>query len=335
MEITPHRHEVRHTFGIAMNLWKRAMAAFALTLVATAASAIQEAFAMSLDSIFNAVVTEGGVEIEQNIVYGPRGRHRLDIYRAAHGREVLPVVIFYYGGGWTKGERSTYQFLGAALATRGITTVIPDYRLFPEVQFPDFVDDAARAYRWTSERFTEGCPAGRPVIVMGHSAGAYMAAMLALDATLSSGRASTFRQPAAFIGLAGPYAFDPTTWPSTRAIFTRAASEPDRARPIAFARPGAPPTLLVHGRDDTMVQLYNSRDLATALQTRGNIVRSIEYPDIGHVGLVLAIARPFRWRAPVLEDVVAFIKTHGGSTLLGHTCTGTDAGSGGKRSRPR
>jgi acetyl esterase/lipase len=317
-----------------MRRWTRGFAVAALSLALSATILLPRVSAMSLDAVFNALVAERGVSIETDLAYSPHPRHRLDIYRAAPEQERGPVVVFYYGGGWTKGDRATYRFLAAALAKRGLTTVVPDYRLFPEVQFPAFVDDAALAYRWTAERLAATCPGGRPIVVMGHSAGGYMAAMIALDEALTSGRAAGLAQPAAFVGLAGPYAFDPTTWPTTRAIFTPAAKNPDRARPVAFARPGAPPTLLLHGSADTTVKLFNTRDLAAALLARGNSVRSIEYPDVGHVGLVLAFARPMRWRAPVLDDVVAFIEARAGATPVGRPCAAGFARPKNGRSAP-
>jgi dipeptidyl aminopeptidase/acylaminoacyl peptidase len=119
------------------------------------------------------------------------------------------------------------------------------------------------------------------------------------------------------IGLAGPYAFDPTTWPSTKDVFASARSNADRARPVAFAPQGkAPPTLLLHGSDDETVKLYNTRDLAAAIKATGQKVRAVEYPGIGHVGLILSVSKPLRWRAPTLDDMVTFIGQHSAKTCV-------------------
>jgi acetyl esterase/lipase len=276
--------------------------------------------ATSLSAFLGAIAAEGGIEASRDIAFGAHPRQRLDIYRAPAGAERKPIVLFLYGGGWTSGDRATYAFVGAALARRGYTTVIPDYRLFPEVQFPAFLDDAAIAWRWVHTTLAGGCGSARPVIVVGHSAGAYIAAMLALDRSLASRGGAPLPQPAALIGLAGPYAFDPTTWPSTKEIFAPAAGRADTARPIAFARHGAPASLLLHGGADDTVQLYNTRDLAAALRSKGGTVGSKFYPGIGHVGLVTAIARPLRWRAPVLTDMLAFMERHGGGVRKDAGC---------------
>jgi acetyl esterase/lipase len=254
----------------------------------------------------NALVAEAQPS-ERGVAYGAHARQRADLYRADPATERRPIVLFYYGGGWTSGDRSAYRFVGAALARRGLTTVIPDYRLFPDVGFPTFVDDAALAYRWTAERFLDPCGRPRPVVVMGHSAGAYLAAMIALDPTHSADNAKPTAPPAGLIGLAGPYSFDPTTWPSTKAIFASAAADPARARPVSFARAAAPPALLMTGGSDETVKAYNTRDLKAALEAKGNAVDAVDYRGIGHVGLVTAIARPLRWRAPVLDDTIDFI----------------------------
>jgi acetyl esterase/lipase len=259
--------------------------------------------AAALSTVYDRVIAEAGVAVETGIAYGPAARHVLDVYRPTSGGERGPIAIFIYGGGWRGGDRANYGFVGSALASRGITTVIPDYRVFPEVGFPTFVDDAALAYAWVSANLAGKAGARRPIVLIGHSAGAYIAAMLALDEHKLAG---TQDRPAALIGLSGPYAFDPTTWPSTVEIFT-AAARADDARPVAFVRKGAPPTLLMHGAKDETVRLYNTRELAAALTAVGTPVRTVEFDGIGHTDLVLAIARPLRWRAPVLQEIVAFI----------------------------
>lgn len=272
---------------------------------------------MDLGSIYSALTSEAVAETSIGLAYGDNPRQRLDIYRPPRSAEKSPIVIFYYGGNWKSGSRSTYRFVGAALASRGFTTVIPDYRLFPEVQFPAFVEDAANAYAWVAAKMASECGGGRPIVIVGHSAGAHIAALLALDRSYLEAAAPGAVPPAALIGLAGPYAFDPTTWPSTKEIFASVAGSPDRARPLTFARAGAPPALLLHGSADDTVRLYNTRELAATLAGKGDVVEATEYDGIGHVGLVMAISRPLRWRAPVLDDMTRFIDAKaGGSTMV-------------------
>jgi acetyl esterase/lipase len=271
-------------------------------------AAMRQALAFSsVTGLYSGLVADRGVMVESGVAFGPLARDRLDIYRPAAGDKGGPIAMFIYGGGWRSGDRATYGFVGAALAARGITTVVAEYRLFPEVKFPAFVEDAARAYAWISTNLASGAAKRRPIVLIGHSAGAYIAALLALDERYLAA-VSVAERPAGLVGLAGPYAFDPTTFPTTAEIF-KPAARADEARPIAFARSGAPRTLLMHGLKDETVQLSNTRELASALQAAGADVRKIEYAGIGHMGLLLAISRPFRWRAPVLREIAEFIRS--------------------------
>jgi acetyl esterase/lipase len=276
------------------------------TLLAQTAEALP-----AVQSLYSRIVADRGVAVETAVAYGPLARQVLDVYRPASGKgdEGGPIAVFIYGGGWRSGERGTYGFVGAALAARGITTVIPDYRLYPDVMFPAFIEDAGRAYAWTSANLARSGGKRRPIVLVGHSAGAHIAALLALDARrLADAGVGSEDRPAGLVGLAGPYAFDPTTYPTTREIFAPALGAHD-ARPVAFASAVAPPALLMHGLEDETVKISNMRTLTAALRGAGVPVRALELDGIGHTGLVLAISRPFRWRAPVLAEFEAFIRS--------------------------
>lgn len=261
------------------------------------------------------LLAERNVSCEKSIVYGPHPRQCLDVYRpqAGRGPERRPVVLFIYGGGWTSGERGCYSFVGSALAARGITTVVADYRMFPEVRFPDFNWDAAGAYAWTARNLAvEG---GRPIIVMGHSAGAHIAALIAYDRSYLRGQGPDLTAPAGLIAMSGPYAFDPTTWPTTKEIFATSAGSPDAARPIAHIGGHCPATLLIYGLRDDVVQPENGRELAATLTDHGVAARLIEYRNLGHIGPITSLLRLSRWRAPVLEECVAFVDQIAASTV--------------------
>ena len=272
----------------------------------------------SLGSFYSMLSADRGVSVERGISYGPHARHKLDIYRPIKGAETGPIVIFFYGGRWREGDRGIYGFLGAAMASRGITTIIPDYRLYPEVMFPTFMTDGAKAYGWVHNKLA-AAPSNeagktRPIILMGHSAGAHIAALLSADPQYLANADTNIPPPAGLISLAGPLAFDPTTDATTKDAFA-SATNPDMARPISFARRDMPPTLLIHGLEDDTVGPWNSRDFAKAvLAARGKACK-LEMPGVGHVGLVLAMSKPLRWRAPVLKASVTFIKNVGRSNI--------------------
>lgn len=253
---------------------------------------------------FDALVPkDGGVRVvARDVAFGEGPRRRLDVYAPARTAEKRPVVVFFYGGSWNSGTKDGYRFVGRALAVRGFVVVIPDYRLVPEVRFPEFLRDNAAAVRWT--RAHVAALGGDPdrLVLAGHSAGAYDAAMLALDPEwLGADRAAV----KGWAGLAGPYDFLPLDQPATVAAFG-GARDPVATQPVTFASAGDPPALLATGDKDTLVGPRNSDVLAARLGAAGVAVERRRYPSVGHVGLVTAIARPLRGRAPVLDDLAAF-----------------------------
>jgi acetyl esterase/lipase len=252
----------------------------------------------------------GGELVARDLSYGPDARQRLDVY-APQGECGVPrpVVVFFYGGSWNSGTRRGYAFVGRALAARGFVTVVPDYRLVPEVRYPAFVEDGAAAVRWATEHAGTYCGDSRSIVLMGHSAGAYIAAMLAVDRRWLG---STRLAVKGLVGLAGPYDFAPFDVEASRAAFGQ-APDPADTQPVTFAGAGDPPALLLYGTADTVVLPRNSEALAARLRAGGVAVDSRAYPKLGHVGIVLALARPFRDRAPVLDDVSTFVRrvTHG------------------------
>ncbi len=252
----------------------------------------------------------GGERVATDLAYGPDARQRLDVY-APQGKCTAPrpVVAFFYGGSWNSGTRRGYAFVGRALAARGFVTVVPDYRLVPEVRYPAFVEDGATAVRWAAEHAGAYCGDGRSIVLMGHSAGAYIAAMLAVDPRWLKDARSAVK---GLVGLAGPYDFAPFDVEASRAAFGQAPNPAD-TQPVTFAGAGDPPALLLYGTADTVVLPRNSEALAARLRAGGAAADTRAYPKLGHVGIVLALARPFRGRAPVLDDISTFVRqvTHG------------------------
>ncbi|HQT84012.1 MULTISPECIES: alpha/beta hydrolase [Acidiphilium] len=256
--------------------------------------------------LLNALAPRYGTALTRDVVYGPNPYHRLDIYRPARQRAPLPVVVFFYGGSWQSGARAEYRFVGAALARLGLIVVVPDYRLYPDVRYPDFIHDAAKATAWVFGEI--GAYGGNPeaVFVAGHSAGAYLAMMLALAPEYLAGAKSDRRLLAGAIGLAGPYDFLPITGPVYRKIFGHAADLVD-TQPIAHVDAEAPPCLLVTGAQDRLVAPANTASLAAKLRAVGASVDTRIYPGIGHIRLLLSTLPPLNLATPVLADIRAFV----------------------------
>ncbi len=259
-------------------------------------------------AIINGWVPSDTYRASTALAYGPHARQRLDVYRPARASSPAPVVVFFYGGNWNSGNRADYLFVGEALAAQGIVAVIPDYRLFPEVRFPDFLADSAQAVRWTLEQVAQYGGDPQRVFVMGHSAGAYNAAMLAFNPAYLRAAGVEPRRVRGLIGLAGPYDFLPLTGSVTKQVFGFPAT-PITTQPIHFASSAAPPALLITGDNDDVVDPGNSRRLAARLRTTGAEARELVYPKLGHSTLVAALAAPLRERlAPVLDDIVRFVR---------------------------
>jgi acetyl esterase/lipase len=251
-----------------------------------------------------------GHTLTANIPYGSLERQKLDIYapKTTAPAAGWPVVLFFYGGSWNTGSRDEYRFVGSALAGRGVLTLVADYRLYPDVRYPDFLKDSAQAlaYGLREAKRLGGNPAR--VFVMGHSAGAYNAAMLALDPRWLAGTGHAPAELAGWIGLAGPYDFFPTDNPDAQPVFFH-PNYPAKAQPIEFTAGPAPRTFVAAPVDDALVSPTRStRALALALQASGVPVTLRMYPRPSHATLVGAFAPPLRWIAPVLDDVVAFIE---------------------------
>ncbi|MBC7168109.1 alpha/beta hydrolase [Phenylobacterium sp.] len=262
-----------------------------------------------LTAFANLTPTDPSRKLAGDVAYGPDPRQALDVYAPAEGQGPWPVAVFFYGGSWEDGRRQDYGWVGRALAAEGFLTVVPDYRLHPQVRFPAFLEDGAGAVAWAAnnaERFG-GDP--QRIVLAGHSAGAYNAVMLALDEDYLKSAGVDPQRIRAVAGLAGPYDFLPLTGEITPKVFG-GAHDLSATQPVAFADPNAPPAFLAAGAEDEVVELKDTEILARRLSQAGAPVETRIYPDLGHAGIVLALSRPLRGRAPVLDDTADFLRRH-------------------------
>lgn len=261
----------------------------------------------SAAGLLDAVVPRDSYRSRQGVPYGSDPRQRLDVYQPLSSSGAAPAVVFFYGGSWTRGERADYRFVGEALASQGIVTIIADYRLSPSVRYPQFLQDCARAVRWTFDGAIDLGADLRRIHVMGHSAGAYNAAMLALDERWLGEAGLEPQRLAGWIGLAGPYDFLPIHDPETQVAFGWPQTGAD-TQPLAHASAQAPRCLLLApAQDDSVDPQRSTVRLAQRLQAVGAPVRHRLYDNLNHATIVAALARPLRWLAPVLPEVLAFV----------------------------
>ena len=285
-----------------INRWHGSRAAVALGAVvaAVALSGCTQLGLLTLNTvaIFSEYSRHGG------LVYGPAPANTLDLYlpRKAAG---APMVVFFFGGGWDNGDKSDYRFVGAALAAAGIVTVIPDYTLYPKAKFPRFMQDAASSVAWTRAHAREWGGDPDKLFLVGHSAGAQIAVLLALDQEYLRQVGGSGQWLRGAVGLAGPYDFLPFTEAYLNDVFGPPVDFA-RSQPINYVRPDAPPLLLMHGLRDKRVSPNNTRSLTAALQAIGGRVTTQYFPQAGHGDLVAAFS-PARQALPVLPDILKFI----------------------------
>jgi acetyl esterase/lipase len=258
--------------------------------------------------VLNALTPDDTFDKTVGIAYGDDPRQKLDVYVPRHPLKGAPVVVFFYGGSWNSGNRGDYTFVGEALASRGIVAVLADYRLYPQVRYPLFLEDGARAVAWTKAHISEYSGNPQRLYLMGHSSGAYNASMLALDTNLLGAVGMSPKDLSGWIGLAGPYDFLPIENPDVRPVFFWPDS-PAQSQPINHVSRGAPPALLIAASKDNLVNpKRNTGGLASKLREASVPVQDLYYSRPSHITLVATLSRPLRRLAPVLDQVVGFIE---------------------------
>ena len=274
--------------------------------------------ACSALDVLNATVSSDTYRSAADLAYGNHPRQKVDVYLpsqplvdkslAAGG---APMVVFFYGGSWSNGDRADYRFVGEALAAQGIVTVVADYRLSPEVRYPVFLQDSALATRWAFDNAQKYGADPSRIFVMGHSAGAYNAAMLALDKRWLGAAGLSPAKLAGWIGLAGPYDFLPIGDRKTQVAFEWPGTPPD-SQALFHASSASPPALLLAPEKDSLVNTQRSTvGMAQRLKSSGVRVESELYDTVSHVTIVATMASVLRSRAPVLERVTGFVKANG------------------------
>jgi acetyl esterase/lipase len=251
----------------------------------------------------------GGRLVLKDAAFGAHPRQKLDVFAPVEGATGAPVLVFFYGGSWKGGAKEDYAFVGQAFAAQGFVTVLPDYRLYPEVRFPDFLDDGAAALAWVRDNIAAQGGDPRRIVLAGHSAGAYNAVMLGLDTRYLRRAGVDPKAVRAVAGLSGPYDFLPLDPGTATELFGQA---PDKAatQPITFAGPHSPPAFLATGENDTIVRPRNTQSLAAKLRAARVPVQERIYPGLDHADTLLALSVTFRSKAPELAEMTAFLKQY-------------------------
>lgn len=286
-----------------------------ITLLAVAVSALAGCQGLLFGAV-NATIGHTDVVAQRDVVFDAQHALALDVYRPrdAHG---APVLVFFYGGSWKSGKRQWYRWVGEALAQRGLVVVIPDYRKWPQVRLDGFMQDAARAVAWVHAHAGDYGGDGEQLFLMGHSAGAHIGALLATDGSWLAAQGMRTSQLSGFIGLAGPYDFLPLHEADYIDMFGATHAAQLRSQPVHFVTGEEPPMLLLQGSTDRVVEPHNATSLARVLRDHGDAVQLKLYPGIGHNAILFAMSRPFRGKAPVLDDTLRFIRAQAGHAGAG------------------
>jgi acetyl esterase/lipase len=258
-------------------------------------------------SVLNLAVSRSGYHVVRDLAYGADPRQKLDLYVPDAPPANMPVILFFYGGSWESGSKNLYLALGQAFASKGIMVAVADYRLFPQVRYPAFLEDGAKAFAYVRANATQYGGDPSRLFLAGHSAGAYNAMMLVADGKYLRQVGTNVGQVCGVIGIAGPYNFLPLTDKHLITIFG-GADRPE-TQPITYIDSKRPPMLLVAGTDDTTVSPRNSSDLAEKLKRFGSPVHLVTYSGIGHIEIILSLAPGFRGRTTLRDDVVDFVET--------------------------
>jgi acetyl esterase/lipase len=264
-------------------------------------------------TVYNDIVPQDRASeiVQRDIAYGNQKRQKLDIYLPGKSVAGKDVLVFFYGGSWKLGRKEEVSFVASAFAQRGFVVVVPDYRLVPEVTYPAFVQDTAKAIAWTYRNIASHGGNPRRMFVSGHSAGAYNAMMVALapEFLVNEGLSPSIMKGA--IGISGPYDFLPFEYIALHQAFD-SAPVLKATQPIyrAADAKGTPPILLLAGQAETMVPPKNTINLQAALRKAGKPVEVKFYPGARHLDTLFAISKTGRKKASVVEDIIDFMSRH-------------------------
>jgi len=249
----------------------------------------------------NTITPSGSYKLAKDVSYGDGARQNLDIYQPKQPKVGAPVVMFVHGGSWDTGTKDIYKFVGEAFAGLGYTTVIPNYRLYPEVLYPEFINDTAAAIAYTAGRYPE-----QGLIVIGHSAGAYNAMMATIDAQYLRAQGRDVCQTiSGMVGLAGPYGAFPLKAEPYITIFPARHAGDDA--PVNLVTGPTSPLFMAIGDEDTTVSELHSLKLQEIIRDRGGVAGFKIYPGLNHTEVIKVLSRYFDEDSELKGDILSFI----------------------------
>lgn len=238
----------------------------------------------------NRLTPRKGYSVQENVAYGLRARHRLDLFRTQTPREHRPLIVFVHGGAWMHGDKKDYRFIGEAFAKEGFDVAVINYHLAPEHIFPAYIDDLSLALNYLNVHQLKYQISTEKVVLMGHSAGAFnvMSALYHPKPYEIQCRS----QITAIIGLAGPYHFDYKGDPICADAFDQ--NRPyQEVMPYYFVESNTVKHYLLVAENDDVVGLSNAVDLDRRLKEKGNYSQLWTVPRIGHISMIGSVSSLF------------------------------------------
>jgi acetyl esterase/lipase len=238
----------------------------------------------------NRLTPRKGYSVQENVAYGLRARHRLDLFHTQTPREHRPLIVFVHGGAWMHGDKKDYRFIGEAFAKEGFDVAVINYHLAPEHIFPASIDDLSLALNYLNVHQLKYQISTEKVVLMGHSAGAFnvMSALYHPKPYEIQCRS----QITAIIGLAGPYHFDYKGDPICADAFDQ--NRPyQEVMPYYFVESNRVKHYLLVAENDDVVGLSNAVDLDRRLKEKGNYSQLWTVPRIGHISMIGSVSSLF------------------------------------------
>ncbi len=248
--------------------------------------------------------------VERDLAYGDHPRQTLDIYRPSLGQ--LPIsVVFLHGGHWQTGEKSEYEFVGRAFARAGVACAVVNYRLYPDVRFPGFVEDVAQAIAWLGYHGTQYGFDADNMCLVGHSAGAHIACLVAMDPDYQQCFGFSPKSIRSLVGLSGAYKFRPERSSTFRDLFVVDADNDYRnCKPVSFVRPDGVPLLLIHGRNDATVACRSAERMYKEAVNAGHPCVLKVYEQYGHAGTLLDLLPIRQNHSVMMNDIIEFAQKY-------------------------
>jgi len=247
------------------------------------------------------------VEVEHGITYtegapADAEKHKLDLY-LPHDKTRFPVLFFVHGGSWRAGDRSLYGSVGDRFAREGIAVAVPSYRLMPQNAHPAQIEDLAAAFNWVYRNIAQrgGDPAR--IYLVGHSAGAHLAALLALDGKYLNKFTLPRSSIRGVVAISGIFDVSKLETFVTAPDAADASARRD-ASPIAHAHSGAPHFTVTYCQWDSFGFPKQARDFTLTLKKNFVPARLLYVPGENHISEVLSLVQDHSLLADTVLNVV-------------------------------